>query len=155
MVTKVGSQILATKFGFVQWVYTKKRFFMREIHRSPLNSPHKDQWHGGLMFSFIRVWTNGWINNRDAGDLRPHRVHYDVIVIIAFQCRRSTYRPGLRILLVCNRLYHRYFNSFDKINKLATLCEITSAWLGSWNIWTIFLYTVVNIAANKYDLWLN
>ena len=25
--------------------------------------------------------TNGWVNNREAGDLRHHRAHYDVIVI--------------------------------------------------------------------------
>ena len=29
----------------------------------------------------IRVWINGWVNNREAGDLRRHRVHYDVIVM--------------------------------------------------------------------------
>ena len=34
-----------------------------------------------LMFSLICVWINGWINNRKAGDLRRHRVHYDVIVM--------------------------------------------------------------------------
>ena len=27
------------------------------------------------MFYLICVWTNGWINNRDAGDLRRHRPH--------------------------------------------------------------------------------
>ena len=27
------------------------------------------------------AWTNGWANNRDADDLRRHRVHYDVIVM--------------------------------------------------------------------------
>ena len=32
------------------------------------------------MFSFI--WINGWVNNRKAGDLRSHRTHYDVIVMI-------------------------------------------------------------------------
>ena len=31
-----------------------------------------------LMFSFICAWINGWINNREAGDLRRHRAHYDV-----------------------------------------------------------------------------
>ena len=36
----------------------------------PVNSPHKGQWHGALLFSLIYVWTNGWVNNRDAGDLR-------------------------------------------------------------------------------------
>ena len=26
-------------------------------------------------------WINGWINNREAGDFKRHRAHYDVIVI--------------------------------------------------------------------------
>ena len=26
---------------------------------------------------------NGWVNNREAGDLRRHRAHYDVIVMIS------------------------------------------------------------------------
>ena len=40
------------------------------------------QWRGALMFSLICAWINGWVNNRGAGDLRRHRAHYDVIVII-------------------------------------------------------------------------
>ena len=32
-------------------------------------------------FSLIFAWINGWVNNREAGDLRRHRAHYDVIVI--------------------------------------------------------------------------
>ena len=31
----------------------------------------------------ICVWINGWVNNREAGDLRRYRAHYDVIVMIA------------------------------------------------------------------------
>ena len=27
------------------------------------------------------VWINGWVNNREAGDLRHHRGHYDVNVM--------------------------------------------------------------------------
>ena len=34
-----------------------------------------------LIFSLIFAWTNGWVNNRDAGDLGRHRAHYDVIVM--------------------------------------------------------------------------
>ena len=30
--------------------------FVREIHRSPVNSPHKGQWRGALMFSLICIW---------------------------------------------------------------------------------------------------
>ena len=51
------------------------------IRRSPENSPHKGQWHGALMFSLICAWTKGWVNNREAGDLRRHRTHYDVSVM--------------------------------------------------------------------------
>ena len=32
---------------------------MRGIHRSPVNSPHKGQWRGALMFSLICAWING------------------------------------------------------------------------------------------------
>ena len=53
------------------------------VHRSPVNSPHKGQWRGALMFSLICVWINDWVNNREAGDLRRYRAHYDVIVMLA------------------------------------------------------------------------
>ena len=42
---------------------------------------HKGQWHGAFMFSLICVWINDWVNNREAGDLRRYRAHYDVIVM--------------------------------------------------------------------------
>ena len=51
----------------------------------PVNSPHKGQWRGALMFSLICVWINDWVNNREAGDLRRHRGHYDVIVMCRFR----------------------------------------------------------------------
>ena len=31
--------------------------------------------------SFICAWIDGWVNNREAGDLGRHRAHYDVIVM--------------------------------------------------------------------------
>ena len=55
--------------------------FVRGIHRSPVNFPHKGQWRGALMFSLIYVWTNDWANHRYAGDLTRHRAHYDVTVM--------------------------------------------------------------------------
>ena len=54
------------------------RPFVREIHRSPVISPHKGQWRGALMLSLICAWINGWVNNREAGDLKRHRAPYDV-----------------------------------------------------------------------------
>ena len=55
--------------------------FVRGIHRSPVDSPNKGQWRGALMFSLICAWINGWVNNREAGNLRCPRSHYDVIVM--------------------------------------------------------------------------
>ena len=55
-------------------VTTWKHFpFLRGIHRSPVNSPHKGQWREALMFSLICAWINDWVSIREAGDLRRHR----------------------------------------------------------------------------------
>ena len=51
----------------------------------PLNSPHKGQWRGDLMFSLICVWINGWVNNHGAGDLRRYHAHYVITEMIPVQ----------------------------------------------------------------------
>ena len=38
-----------------------------------------------LMFSLICVWINGWVNNREAGDLIRYHAHYDAIVMNAYK----------------------------------------------------------------------
>ena len=69
----------------IKWKHFPRYWpFLRGIHRSPVNSPHKGQWRGALMFSLICVWINGWVNNREAGDLRRYRAHYDVTVMIIY-----------------------------------------------------------------------
>ena len=66
----------------IKWKYFPRNWpFLREIHRSPVNFPHKGQWRGALMFSLIYAWINDWVNNREAGDLRRQHGHYDVIVM--------------------------------------------------------------------------
>ena len=50
---------------------------------APVNSPPKGQWRGALMFSLICARINGWVNSGEACDLRRHRVHYYVIVILS------------------------------------------------------------------------
>ena len=71
--------IISTKHDdVIKWKHFPRYWpFVRGIHRSPVNSPHKGQWRGAVMFFFICVWINGWVNNREAGDLRRNRVHYD------------------------------------------------------------------------------
>ena len=67
----------------IKWKHFPRYWpFVRGIHRSPVNSAHKGQWRGALMFPLICVWINGWVNNREAGDLRRTQAHYDVIVMI-------------------------------------------------------------------------
>ena len=39
------------------------------------------QWRRALMFSLICVWIYHWVNNRETGDLRCNRTHYDVTVM--------------------------------------------------------------------------
>ena len=66
----------------IKWKYfLHYQSFVQGIHWSAVNSPHKGQWHGALMFSLVCSWINVWVNNWEAGDLRCHRVHYDVTVM--------------------------------------------------------------------------
>ena len=66
----------------IKWTHFPRYWpYVRGIHRSPVNSPHKGQWRGALMFSFICAWINCWINNRNTGDLRSRPAHYDVIIM--------------------------------------------------------------------------
>ena len=75
--------------NIIKWKHFPHHWsFVWGIHRSLVDSPHKGQWRGALMFSLIVAWINGWANNREVGDLRCHRGHYDVIVM------RRTYLIG-------------------------------------------------------------
>ena len=66
----------------IKWKHFPRYWrFVRGIHRSPVNFPHKGQWRRALMLSLICVWIKGWVNNRDTGDLRRYRAHYDVTVM--------------------------------------------------------------------------
>ena len=66
----------------IKWKHFPRYWpFVRGIHRSPVNSPHKGQWRGALMLTLICARIKGWVNNREAGDFRRYRGHYDVIVM--------------------------------------------------------------------------
>ena len=78
---------------------------VRAIHRSPVNSLHKGQWRGALMFSLICVWKNDWVNNRGAGDLRRYRAHYDVTVMyknrMCFSVPQHFNYASMRTSVIC------------------------------------------------------
>ena len=67
----------------IKWKHFPRYWpFVRGIHWSPVNSPHKGQWRGALMFSLIYAR----INTGETGDLRRHHAHYDVIVMTRVDC---------------------------------------------------------------------
>ena len=81
---RVDSTIISNNYhdDVIKWKHFPRSWpFVRGIHRSPVNSPHKGQWRGALIFILICARINGWVNNCKAGDLTRNRAHYDVIVM--------------------------------------------------------------------------
>ena len=69
---------------WLSWWRQQTETFSALLTRSSVNSPHKGQWRGVLIFLWSAPSIKGWVNNREAGDLRHHRAHYDVIVILSW-----------------------------------------------------------------------
>ena len=87
----------------IKWKhFPQYRPFARGFHRSPVNSPHKGQWRGALMFSLVLRLTNGWVNITEAGDLRRYRAHCDVNVMKTCCC---TAIYGDSVLVIYNQLW--------------------------------------------------
>ena len=61
-----------------------------KIHRSPVNSPHKGRWRGALIFFLSVPEQKCSVNNREAGDLRRHRAHHDVIVMVSMRSQQCS-----------------------------------------------------------------
>ena len=81
-----------------KWNYFPRNWlFVRGIHRSPVNSPHKGQWRGALMFSLIGTRINGWVDHGEAGDWRRYRTHYKVIVM-SMGAAQQQYRSGNQLM---------------------------------------------------------
>ena len=90
---------------------------------TPVNSPHKGQWQGALMLSLICAWINGWVNNREAGDLRRHRAHYDVTVLVYDRIIIIT-------MPITDGLVQERRNSSALAIELRFSCPNTSIWCG-------------------------
>ena len=84
----------------------------------PVNSPHKGQWRWALMFSVICVWINGWVNNREAGDLRRYRAHYDVTVMLEPESRHHSILFKIRSLITIQIMIHISIGRFQKYTDI-------------------------------------
>ena len=89
----------------IKWKHFPRYWpFVRRIHRSPVNSPHKGQWRGALMFSLTSARINGWENNREAGNVRRIHPHCDVTVMVHLLACRIGRTHVIRIMM------HTYSN---------------------------------------------
>ena len=126
--------------------------FVWGIHRSPLNSTHKGQWRGALMFCLICIWINGWVNNSEAGDLRCHCTHYDVIIMV-----RLCYTPVYLMPLLWKYWSHFlpksmqscYDGSSSNKWKSPAMCHKDNWRMGNSTLyytclkWVVILYTML------------
>ena len=69
---------------------------------------------------FLRTWINGWISNREAGDFRRHRTHYDVTVMSVIKKPSKPWRvcKWLRCiasLLLCFQSFSHFENTLNMV----------------------------------------
>ena len=69
-------------------------------------------------FSLICTWINRWVNNREAGDLRRHRAHYDVIVMATVR-RDSLY--FMNLFQQCETGWHTLLHELYTIKQICNL----------------------------------
>ena len=109
----------------IKWKHFPRYWpFVQQMHRSPVNSPHKGQWCRILMFSLICTWINSWVNNCD--DLRHHHAHYDVTVMHCLSMAPS-------ILTDWDR---------DKMANILTTFSSAFSWLKMCKFWLKFHWSL-------------
>ena len=90
---------------FITWKHFPRYWsFVRGVHRAPMSSPHKDQWHWASMLSLICAWIYVWVNCGEADYLRRHRAHYDVTLMVTAVndsvCKAQCVLVSLKLTLI-------------------------------------------------------
>ena len=129
-------QVSAFHDDVINWKHFPRYWpFVWGIHCSPANSPHKGQCCGALMFSMTCAWTISWSNNGDAGDLRRHHAHYNVI-LMPYHCpfvRRTSGQPGLDECLHWWCRPNTIYTLYNIIRMKIDIIELTHWPLGNLN----------------------
>ena len=107
----------------IRWKYLTRYWpFVRGIHLSPANSPHKGHWHGVLMSPLICAWINDWLNTLEAGDFRRHLAHYDVTVMTSVYHRASWYQNKMNARRTYKHIqYAGWHKVFPRQTTLSTV----------------------------------
>ena len=106
----------------IKWEHLPRNWpFVRGINWWPVDSPHKGQWCGALMFPLICAWTNSWANN--------HCAHYGVTVMV--------------VPISANQLWHWWaigsHGSDNNVNITITKKRIDQRY-NLWNVSYILIY---------------
>ena len=151
------SVIVCQHDDVIKWKHFPRYWpFVRGIHRSPVNSPHKGQWGGALMFSLICVWINDWVNNSEAGDLRRYCAHYDVIVMnnfirhngncyhaVTMQIHVGVVTCITPLMLTADPGAIIYFYDF-----LTVITDMSRDWMDSYSVFILILTLETNIMSD-------
>ena len=129
----------------IKWKHFPRYWpFVRGIHRSPVNSPHKGQWRGALMFFYLRLnkwlskqWWGWWFETLSCPLWRHRNVVY--VCVSCFDiliCQ--VYSLKLSVMGVLSRQHIEavtFKSMFLWENEL--LCFDSSAW---WNVlWHMYI----------------
>ena len=141
----------------IKWKHFPRYWpFVRGIHLSAVNSHTKASDAEHRCFLWSAPWLNGWVNNREAGDLRRHRGHYDVIVISSRHDRElscdnlimhwnslTVFR--VRTYQVTTNLVIRYCNKSGSCT-----CTFLIHFTYSWSFVYIYIYIYIYIYSLLY-----
>ena len=107
------------------------------------------------MFSLICARINGWVNNREAGDLRRYRAHYDVTVMNFHRVPNSAFTPlGPILLTAINTLRpgQNYCHFADESFKC--ICLNKNVRILIKYHWSLFLRVQLTISQHWFRQWL-
>ena len=118
----------------IKWKHFPRYWpFVREIQRLPVNSPHRGQWRGALMFSLVYAWTNGSVNNWHAGGLRRHRAQFDVTVMYHdICCQHVAYLSSNTIISSITRALYIYVTTASHYSLFTSTGGHFLTWASDW-----------------------
>ena len=143
---KSGTTLVTIHDDVIKWKHFPRYWpFVRGMHRSPVNSPHKGQWRGALIFSYICARINGWVNNGEAGDLRCNRV---IVMLMWTMPSRVVFR--IPILLVPLNYAGHIFVWCQCFGILADSKDIKNCEWWAMRKWTLECRREINRALIQY-----
>ena len=121
-----------------RWRHQMETFFALlalSAGNSPVTGEFPSQRPVALMFSLIDARINLWVNNREAGDLRRHRAHYNVNVMIISQSGFAVIKIDsfIKYLIIIKYLPLRFENHHPIIAHMCFIAPFNPnrSW---WNI---------------------